>query len=61
MDQVLADQLQVAPPKEALALREAVLALDDEGTHGFPVTAAHQGAALLERDRELAVRSSELA
>src|SRR4029079_13285273 len=49
MEQVLADELHVAPSKEAFALREALLALDER-----PATVATPSEhGLLERDREL--------
>jgi DNA-binding SARP family transcriptional activator len=54
MERVLADELHVAPPKEALALREALLELDDERASG-PEPGSRPGPPLLERDRELAV------
>jgi DNA-binding SARP family transcriptional activator len=54
MERVLADELQVEPPAEAQALREALLALDDDADD-LPSTATRPGPALLERDDELAV------
>src|SRR5262249_8332968 len=51
MARVLADELQVPPPAEAQAMRDALLALDDESR---PAT-ARRGPALLERDHELAL------
>src|SRR5690349_17707966 len=46
MERVLAEELQVAPPAEALALREALLALGEDDATGLP----RPGPALLERD-----------
>ncbi|HET6939872.1 MAG TPA: AAA family ATPase, partial [Nocardioides sp.] len=59
MERVLADELQVAPPTEALALRDALLALGDDDTDVLTASAA--GPELLERDRELAVLARRVA
>ena len=54
MERVLAEELAVDPPREAEALREALLALD-ERTDGLGATSGRRTHALLERDHELAV------